>query len=120
MRMERQKLKHNVARPICDWSVRSVSSLTRLLLSLRCTMFDIILSYYCDLVPLQDRDWSEYWRLLFKKVTLDDIQAFEKTYKGSEEEAESLKSAYLDCEGDMERIIEEVIFKHCTCTCIAR
>ena len=59
-------------------------------------------------VTLQDRDWSEYWRLLFKKVTLDDIRTFEKSYKGSEEEAETLKSAYLDCEGDMERIMEEV------------
>ena len=57
---------------------------------------------------MQDRDWTDYWRLLFKKVTVDDITAFEKSYKGSEEEAETLRSAYVDCEGDMERILEEV------------
>ena len=39
---------------------------------------------------------------------MDDITAFEKGYKGSEEEAETLRSAYVDCEGDMERILEEV------------
>ena len=50
---------------------------------------------------MQDRDWTDYWRLLFKKVTVDDITAFEKSYKGSEEEAETLRSAYVDCEGDM-------------------
>ena len=57
---------------------------------------------------MQDRDWTDYWRLLFKKVTVDDITAFEKSYKGSEEEAETLRSAYVDCEGDMEKILEEV------------
>ena len=52
---------------------------------------------------------------LFKKVTVDDIIAFEKSYKGSLEEAETLvlKSAYVDCEGDMEKILEEV----CVCVC---
>ena len=57
----------------------------------------------------------DYWRLLFKKVTVDDITAFEKNYKGSEEEAETLRSAYVDCEGDMERILEEV----CVCVCVS-
>lgn len=31
----------------------------------------------------RDRDWSDYWRLLFKKVSVDDIKTFEKDYKGS-------------------------------------
>ncbi len=30
----------------------------------------------------QDRDWDEYWRLLFKKVSVEDILEFEKKYKG--------------------------------------
>lgn len=29
----------------------------------------------------QDRDWSQYWRLLFPKITLQDIQEFEAKYK---------------------------------------
>lgn len=31
----------------------------------------------------RDRDWSDYWRLFFKKVLVDDIKIFEKDYKGS-------------------------------------
>jgi DnaJ family protein C protein 9 len=34
-----------------------------------------------DAIP-QDRDWTAYWRLLFRKVTTDDIKDFEKNYKG--------------------------------------
>ena len=30
----------------------------------------------------QDRDWCEYWRLLFPKITVKDIEEFEKKYKG--------------------------------------
>lgn len=29
-----------------------------------------------------DRDWSVYWRLLFKKITEEDIKAYEKEYIG--------------------------------------
>ena len=57
---------------------------------------------------LQDRNWTEYWRLLFSKVTIDDIKTFEKTYKGSDEEIETLRSAYVDYEGDMDKILEGV------------
>ena len=48
---------------------------------------------------------------------MDDITSFEKSYKGSEEEAETLKSAYVDCEGDMEKILEEVRESVCVCVC---
>ena len=47
---------------------------------------------------------------------MDDITAFEKSYKGSEEEAETLRSAYVDCKRDMERILEEV--PECVCVCL--
>ncbi|XP_070326916.1 dnaJ homolog subfamily C member 9 isoform X1 [Odocoileus virginianus] len=57
----------------------------------------------------QDRDWEAYWRLLFKKISLEDIQAFEKTYKGSEEELTDIKQAYLDFKGDMDQIMESVL-----------
>jgi len=30
----------------------------------------------------QDRDWYDYWRLLFGTVTIDDIKNFESIYKG--------------------------------------
>ncbi|XP_055517924.1 dnaJ homolog subfamily C member 9 [Leucoraja erinacea] len=57
----------------------------------------------------QDRDWEEYWRLLFKKVTVADIKNFEDIYKGSEEEMVDIKQAYVDFKGDMDRIMESVL-----------
>ena len=48
---------------------------------------------------------------------MDDITPFEKNYKGSEEEVETLRSAYVDCEGNMERILEEVSVCVCVCVC---
>lgn len=62
-----------------------------------------------DEVVQQEKDWDAYWRLLFKKISVNDIKEFEKTYQGSEEELNDLKSAYMDYEGDMEQILENVI-----------
>lgn len=30
----------------------------------------------------EDRDWTVYWRLLFKKITDEDIRNYEKEYIG--------------------------------------
>ncbi|XP_069687583.1 dnaJ homolog subfamily C member 9 [Periplaneta americana] len=57
-----------------------------------------------------ERDWSEYWRMLFKPITVQDINNYEIKYKGSEEECEDLKRAYLDGKGDMDFILEAVPF----------
>ncbi|XP_078499229.1 dnaJ homolog subfamily C member 9 [Lissotriton helveticus] len=57
----------------------------------------------------EDRNWEEYWRLLFKKITTEDIKAFEEEYIGSEEELADVKEAYVDFEGDMDRIMESVL-----------
>ncbi|XP_068113737.1 dnaJ homolog subfamily C member 9 [Hyperolius riggenbachi] len=62
-----------------------------------------------DSIP-QDRNWEEYWRLLFKKITVEDIKAYEEKYIGSEEERADIIQAYLDFEGDMDSILESVIF----------
>ena len=62
-----------------------------------------------DDIIVQERDWEAYWRLLFKKITVEDIAEFEKQYKGSEEEMSDLKAAYLDYEGDMDAILENVM-----------
>lgn len=53
-----------------------------------------------------NRDWDDYWRLIFKKVTMRDIQDFEEKYRHSEEELQDLKKAYLEFEGDMEKILD--------------
>ena len=64
-----------------------------------------------EMDPLQDKDkdWEEYWRFLFPKVTLDDIEKFEKEYRHSEEEKEDLKKAYVESEGDMGQIIDTIM-----------
>ena len=56
-----------------------------------------------------DRDWAEYWRELFPKITVKDIQEFESKYKKSEEECRDLKDAYVAHRGDMEKILENVL-----------
>ncbi|KAG9485122.1 dnaJ homolog subfamily C member 9 [Eleutherodactylus coqui] len=56
-----------------------------------------------------DRTWDEYWRLLFKKISVEDIQAYEEKYKGSEEERADIIQTYMDFEGDMDDIMESVI-----------
>ncbi|KAK3753710.1 hypothetical protein QZH41_003660 [Actinostola sp. cb2023] len=62
-----------------------------------------------DEVTQQERDWDAYWRLLFKKISFNDIKEFEASYKRSQEELSDLKSAYMDYEGDMEQILENVL-----------
>lgn len=57
----------------------------------------------------QDKDWYAYWRLLFAKVSVKDIQEFQDKYKGSEEELEDLKSAYKEFKGDMDEIMDNVL-----------
>lgn len=42
------------------------------------------------------RNWADYWRSLFKPITVKDIKDYEITYKGSEAEIKDLKRAYMD------------------------
>ncbi|KAJ8264438.1 hypothetical protein GJAV_G00149150 [Gymnothorax javanicus] len=57
----------------------------------------------------QDRNWEEYWRLLFPKITLSDILEFEKKYKGTDEESEDVRRLYLQYEGDMDMIMASAL-----------
>ncbi|NXF06484.1 DNJC9 protein, partial [Smithornis capensis] len=56
----------------------------------------------------EDRDWLEYWQLLFK-LTVKDIEDFQKSYKNSAEELADVKAAYLNFKGDMDRIMQSVM-----------
>ncbi|XP_063291090.1 dnaJ homolog subfamily C member 9 [Pelobates fuscus] len=56
----------------------------------------------------QDRNWEEYWRLLFHKVTMEDITSYKEKYQGSEEERTEILQAYMDFEGDMDEIMNSV------------
>ncbi len=53
-----------------------------------------------------NKDWEAHWRMMFAKVTVDDIKNFEKEYRESDEERADLKQAYLDGEGDMDFILD--------------
>lgn len=57
-----------------------------------------------------DRDWSVYWRLLFKEITEEDIRNYEKEYVGSELEKQEIKQAYINGKGDMDYIVDHVQF----------
>ncbi|XP_076301375.1 J domain-containing protein CG6693-like [Lasioglossum baleicum] len=59
------------------------------------------------------KNWADYWKTLFKKITVEDINNYEKNYKGSEIEIKDLKRAYMDSEGDMDYILETVPFTSC-------
>uniref|UniRef100_A0A1B6EZG5 J domain-containing protein n=1 Tax=Cuerna arida TaxID=1464854 RepID=A0A1B6EZG5_9HEMI len=63
-----------------------------------------------DDVEFNGRDWMEYWRTMFKKITLADIEEYEKKYKGSDDELRDLKKAYEGGKGDMDKIYERVPF----------
>ncbi|KAL7648477.1 UNVERIFIED_CONTAM: hypothetical protein RMT77_000383 [Armadillidium vulgare] len=57
----------------------------------------------------EEKDWNQYWRLFFKKISITDIKEFEEKYKGSEDELKDLQQAYNDGEGDMNYILENVL-----------
>ncbi|XP_059046053.1 dnaJ homolog subfamily C member 9 [Achroia grisella] len=63
-----------------------------------------------DYNEIAERDWMVYWRLLFKKITLEDIKAYEKEYAGSQQEREDLKQAYMTGKGNMDYIVDHVQF----------
>ena len=54
-------------------------------------------------------DWSEYWRLLFPKLTVKDVENFMNKYIGSEDEKNDLKTYYNRFKGDMDLIYQCVI-----------
>jgi len=54
-------------------------------------------------------DWEDYWRLIFKKVSKEDIVEFERKYKGSDEETADIKRLYNQFKGDMDKIMSSVL-----------
>jgi len=48
------------------------------------------------------------WRAVFKKVTKQDIDDFEKKYKGSDMEKEDLINSFILCGGDMQEVMLSV------------
>lgn len=57
-----------------------------------------------------NQEWSDYWRTLYPKVTIQKLEKLEKEYKNSKEELEDLKTAYNTNEGDMDKIMDSIMF----------
>jgi DnaJ family protein C protein 9 len=67
--------------------------------------------------------WYEYFRGLFPKISLSDIDRFGETYIGSIEEKDDVVSAYKEHGGDVKKIMESVMLaeegdEHRICTVI--
>ncbi|KAK9891734.1 hypothetical protein WA026_016531 [Henosepilachna vigintioctopunctata] len=58
-------------------------------------------------------NWMEYWRSLFKKISIEDIENFEKEYIGSETELRDIKKAYILSKGDMDVMLGFIPFSNC-------
>lgn len=66
-----------------------------------------------DIFKGDQKDWDDYFRTMFKKVSEKDINQFFETYIGSKEEREDLIRIYEKCDGDMAMIMEEMISNDC-------
>lgn len=53
-----------------------------------------------------EADWASYWRLLFPKVSTNEINNFMDQYVGSEEELKDLIKIYERTKGDMDKIYQ--------------
>ncbi len=51
----------------------------------------------------------DYYRTLFPKVTTNDIDSFRATYQGSEEERQDVFEAYQNADGNMSKVLNEVM-----------
>lgn len=46
----------------------------------------------------------DYYRNIYKKVSVEDIEAVETEYRGSQEEGEDVKRYYADFKGNMDKV----------------
>ncbi|EFO18271.1 DnaJ domain-containing protein [Loa loa] len=57
----------------------------------------------------EDVDWLARWKLIFKKITKEDIDNFIRKFRDSGEERDAVKEAYIKYKGDMGKILNDVI-----------
>ena len=57
---------------------------------------------------LETRNWEEYWRNMFKKITKSDVDKFFAEYRDSTEERADLLRLYEKHQGDLNLILEEI------------
>lgn len=54
-----------------------------------------------------EKDWSDYWRTMFKKITKEDVDKFFQEYRNSDEERADLLTLYEKHKGDIDLISQE-------------
>lgn len=57
-----------------------------------------------------EAQWTAFWNDFYERVTTERIDALASEYRGSEEEREDLRAAYLEAKGDMGGIIDRMMF----------
>lgn len=57
-----------------------------------------------------EANWAEYFRELFKRVTMDDLDEFKANYVGSKEEYEDILAAYVKNKGDIAAVTDSIFF----------
>lgn len=58
-------------------------------------------------------NWRDYWRNMFKKIDIKDIENYKEEYIGSDTEIRDIKKAYISSKGNMDIILEMVPFSNC-------
>ncbi|CAG0881163.1 unnamed protein product [Darwinula stevensoni] len=61
-------------------------------------------------IVMDQRDWTAYWRSLFGRVTLQDVENYEKGYVASEEERKDLLELYRKHKGNLDRVFSDLWF----------
>uniref|UniRef100_A0A0R3RWP1 J domain-containing protein n=1 Tax=Elaeophora elaphi TaxID=1147741 RepID=A0A0R3RWP1_9BILA len=56
-----------------------------------------------------DVDWIGKWKLIFGKITKEDIDNFIQQFRDSGEERDAVKEAYTKYKGDMGKIMNDII-----------
>jgi DnaJ family protein C protein 9 len=56
-----------------------------------------------------EKDWYEYFRNMYKKITEEDIDNYMKSYAGSDKQIADVKEAYIKHKGNIDLILQTVI-----------
>ncbi|KAJ8984311.1 hypothetical protein NQ317_012282 [Molorchus minor] len=67
----------------------------------------------CDEIFDLSFNWLGYRLFMFKKISINDIRKYEKSYIGSSIERRDIKHAYLISKGNMDIIVKLVPFSNC-------
>jgi len=72
---------------------------------------EIVEESISDMLGKSDNEvWGDYWRTLYPKVTLQKLEKFEQEYKNSKEEIADIKHTYTQCKGNMDKIMDSIMF----------